>query len=189
MSARWFPELNPRSDWESKFIDAMRDGALSWSGVNLEEASGFSWNSLIFAVEVPEVPSRSLVVEAWPVGVETRQAHLFGPDTVSLRGPTVFGFWDEGSFDDDFDPRDPESLVVQGVDASAEQFGEWAADWVRRQLLRPLALLEWESGLRRWVFEDTGWILRQEGRSSRRNPPSVEGAKRTVLRNGADFIR
>jgi hypothetical protein len=184
MAERWFPGFVPRSDWESGFVEALRSEASNWLGVASDAATAFSWHPLALAIDVPERPSRSLIVEAWRVGIEAKQAHLFGPDTVTLRGPTVFGYWDEGRFDDDFDPRDPETLVIQGVRGSAEQFGHWAGEWVGAQLRRPLALLEWESGLRRWVFEDTGWIARQEGRSSRRNPPRVEDAHREPLRNG-----
>jgi hypothetical protein len=123
------------------------------------------------------------VLEAWSEKVEAKQARLFGPDSVIFRGPTVFGWWDEGHFDDDFDIRDPETLIIQGVNASAAEYGEWAATWIQWQLSRELSLLEWASGGRRWVFEDTGWVLHQEGRVPRQRKRRKDNpTRRTVLR-------
>ncbi len=73
---------------------------------------------------------------------------------------------------DDHDGNDPECLTVIGVDASPEQHATWAAQWLLRQLRRPVVREEWlrdgQVVAHTLRLSDTGTVLARHGSSPRR---------------------
>lgn len=82
----------------------------------------------------------------------------------------------DGSWDY-FDPKHPESLVVQAPAFSAEQFAALGLDWIATQLTRPVIEKQWlkhgQLAARAWVLGDTGNRIEVSGRRPFRAEPSV----------------
>lgn len=82
-------------------------------------------------------------------------------------GLALEGSWGSRYLLHDFDPSDPDCLVVRGVPVEPEQMADWAAIWLRTQLSRPLIREEWVKGNNvtfcRWVLEDSGKVLAAHG--------------------------
>lgn len=153
---------------------AVRHEAGAWrlSGLRPEDTSVAAFIvPLHLSVDVPGVAASvaNLQVGYWTPGG--------GP-----YGQALEGEWgDQYLLDSHVYGRD--GLTVFGLDASPEQFGTWAATWLRDQLRRPIERREWLDGgglvtATRYVLADSDFILRQTGfsilRRFRREPDRVQ---------------
>ena len=176
MGPRWFDGDDPRDDAEATFLDQLRRRASSWNVPGLSPD-----NTGTLAVLVP------LHVSVAVPGLD--------PAT-SVRCPRrglQVGYWQHGHYGHglegewgcehllDSHRNDADGLTVVGLDARPEDFADWAADWLYRQLLRPRERQEWLRGGRvvasRTRLADSGLVLFTEGSSlprlSRRPPDRV----------------
>jgi hypothetical protein len=158
----WFPDETGRNDQERAFLDQLRLQAASWriEDVSPGDTSSERWlTPLYIDVEVPRItiPRSTLQVAYWTSGPY---------------GSALHGTWGDGYLMDDHDGNDPEDLTVVGVLATPEQYATWAADWLLRQLHRPVIREEWLRHDRvvatTWRLADTGHILGKTGLTPRR---------------------
>ncbi len=170
----WFDGDEPRDDRERAFLDVVRHEAAGWRlpGLRPEDTSVAAVIvPLHLSVAVPGVADSvaNLQVGYWPPGD--------GP-----YGHALEGEWgDKYLLDSHVYGRD--GLTVFGLDGPPEEFGAWAARWLRGQLQRPIERHDWldDRGVvtaTRYVLADSGLVLRQSGfslvRRFRRGPDRVE---------------
>ncbi len=158
----WFPNETGRNDQEKAFLDQLRLEAASWriDELSPQDTSSQRWLTPLYVdVEVPRVtiPRSTLQVAYWTSG---------------WYGSALQGVWGDGYLMDDHDGNDPEDLTVLGVRATPKQYATWAADWLLRQLHRPVIREEWLRHDRvvaaTWRLDDTGRILGKTGVTPRR---------------------
>lgn len=163
VGARWFPDEVGRDDGEAAFLERLRREASRWDVQGLspeDDTSSRRWLVPLYVdVDVPglAIRRRTLQVGYWTGGP---------------LGPALQGVWGDDYLLDDHDGNDPEDLTVVGVRASHEEYAEWAAAWLLRQLKRPVVREEWLAGDRvvatTWRLDDTGRVLARRGNGFRR---------------------
>jgi hypothetical protein len=145
----WF-EIDPGGrfaldDYGCRFLAGLRRAAPHWGPLGV-----IAFDSWALALAGPSVLAVLTVPEADPFGLQLRLADgEFG------------GCWgDDCAIWEDYRPSAPGYINVQDAQAAPEEMAGCAADWIAKQLSRPLLLEERRSslGLRRrtWVFDDTG---------------------------------
>jgi hypothetical protein len=150
----WFAGAEGRSRPEARFLDAVREAAEDQTLNGLDPGA----TSAVLC-EVPGVP----------VGAKVLQVAFWteGPWIEPSGTPGLQGVWRDQHMLDNYKTDDPECLTVVGVRADPENFGVWAADWLERQLRRPVVRDEWLAGnevvATTWLLEDTGRVLGREG--------------------------
>jgi hypothetical protein len=161
-STVWFAAENGRNEQESAFLEYLRQRAATWHVVGLspQDTSSQRWLAPLYVdVHVPRmtIPRSILQVAYWTSGPY---------------GQALQGAWGDDYLMDDHDGNNPEDLTVVGVQAAVEQYAAWAADWLLRQLQRPVVRHEWLRDGRvvaaTWLLEDTGRVLYKTGVSPRR---------------------
>ncbi len=169
----WFGGGDPRDDAEAAFLGVVRQAAGGWNEPGLVPADTAVFAALVplhLSLHVPHLPSSvvSLQVGYW------QEPHDYGH--------ALEGEWgDPYLLDSHVYGRD--GLTVFGLDAAPEQFGAWAAAWLRRQLARPVERLDWLDGegvvvASRWELADTRFVTGDQGfslfRRFRRPPDHTE---------------
>jgi len=169
----WFTGAEPRDNRERVLLATVRQEAYGWRVPGLQPqdtAVGVFIVPLHLSVDIPELPHAvtNLQVGYWP------------PD--GPYGHALEGEWgDKYLLDSHVYGRN--GLTVFGLDASPEQFGVWAANWLRHQLQRPIERRDWLDGdgnvtATRFVLANSEFVLRQTGfslvRRFRRSPDRVE---------------
>ncbi|MEH1129573.1 hypothetical protein [Micromonospora sp. CPCC 206061] len=158
----WFAAETGRNDQETAFLEGLRQRATTWhvDGLSPQDTSSQRWLAPLYVdVQVPKVtiPRRTLQIAYWTGGPY---------------GQALHGVWGDDYLMDDHDGNDPEDLTVVGIQATAGQYAAWAADWLVRQLERPVVRHEWLRGGRvaatMWCLQDTGRVLGKTGISPRR---------------------
>lgn len=163
VAGEWFAAAGSSYQPGADFVAALKAAAARWSFDGLSPQAT-ELDGLTAQIAVP--------------GLTCAVRYLRVAYDPSGNDPTLRGEWaNEYVFDalsaTDFD------LVVNGVDASPAQYGHWAADWLRRQLSRPIMRQEWDEqphsilvrgdssvrrvSSRRWVFDDTNDTLDEDG--------------------------
>jgi hypothetical protein len=160
---RWFPDEVGRNDAEARFLQRIRQIAAGWSVPGLTPERDTSSLTVLLPlyvdVDVADLPiaRRTLQIGYW-TGEHYEQA--------------LQGAWGDVYLLDDHDGNDPEDLTVVGLRAGPEEYAEWAADWLLRQLHRPIVRQEWRHNGRMvaatWRLDDTGRVLGAQGHSMRR---------------------
>ncbi|MEW2477669.1 hypothetical protein AB0875_28225 [Micromonospora gifhornensis] len=161
--ARWFPDEIGRHEGEIAFLEQLRREASGWDVDGLspeDDTSSQVWLAPLYVdVDVPGLTIRRRTLQ---VGYWTN-----GPF-----GQALHGVWGDDYLLDDHDGNDPENLTVVGVRASHENYAQWAAAWLLRQLKRPVVREEWLTGDRvaaaTWRLDDTGRVLARHGNGFRR---------------------
>ncbi len=152
-----------RGDEEARFLARLRANAAQWPASLTKpddtEATA-RLEPLVLTVDIDQIP---VVPGATPT-LNVLQLAFY----VYSNGLALEGSWGSRYLLHDFDPSDPDCLVVRGVPVDAEQMADWAALWLRNQLSRPLIREEWVKGNNvtfcHWVLEDSGKVLAEHGR-------------------------
>lgn len=166
-TTQWFGDLPGRNEAETAFLAQLRREAGNWTveGLSAGDTATIDIGVPLYAdVEVPGLAAlgRSLQIGFW----------TGGPWAERSGGFILQGVWGDDHPLDDYSGNDPECLTVVGVDARPEQHAAWAAEWLLRQLHRPVVREDWSRDGRvvasTWRLADTGTVLRRQGASSRR---------------------
>jgi hypothetical protein len=159
----WFSmtDSGPRGEEEARFLTRLRQHAAGWkvdTKADDTEATA-RLEPLVLTVDVDQVPS---LPGARP-SLNVLQIALY----VYPTGLALEGCWGSRYLLHDFDPGDPDCLVVRGVPVEPEQLADWAAAWLEVQLNRPVVREEWAKGNTvnycRWMLEDSGKVLASQG--------------------------
>jgi hypothetical protein len=162
-----FGDVLGRNEAEIAFLVRLRHEAGSWAVAGLssdDTSSAYIGVPLYADVHVPGVPT----LRRWPqIAFWTD-----GPWAQRSGGLILQGGWGDDRPLDDHDGNDPECLTVVGVDVSLERHAAWAAEWIVRQLLRPVAredrVRNGQAVASTWRLADTGTVLQRQGVSRRR---------------------
>jgi hypothetical protein len=166
-TTEWFGGVPGHDDAEAAFLEHLRREAGGWDVEDVSPAltsSVYIGLPLYADIDVPGLaePARPLQVGFW----------TGGPWAGRSGGYVLQGVWGDDHPLDDHDGNDPECLTVIGVDASPQQHATWAAEWLLRQLRRPVVREEWlrdgQVVASTWRLSDTGTVLAREGASPRR---------------------
>jgi hypothetical protein len=160
--SRWFD-----GKVESAFVGRVRQkAALALGGL---VPSDVTWSlgdfgDGLLVVDVPDLPASEHPVMNSSIQVLWERG--------SLRG-----YWGCAHLFDDFDPADPEALLIQGLPLDGTA-ADLAVDWFVHELRRPLVLQTWTKDVQvaaqRWVLSDTDRVLGAKGsRWAMRGPPSA----------------
>ncbi|MBD7950986.1 hypothetical protein [Oerskovia rustica] len=171
----WFSGDEPRTPHEQAFLAGLRAGAARWDLAGLDPdltGADTSRDPLLVTVDLP-------VVGAF------LQIAFWADD--SLHSWRLTGGWgDQHVLDNHSDG--PDDLTVLGVVAGAETFGAWAADWLDRQLHRPVEKLDWlvhgQVAKTRWQLAGSGRHLRTTGSifpARRRRPDRITVTRTTEV--------
>lgn len=162
--AEWFPMIDTaaRGDEEARFLTRLRANAAQWPASLTKpddtEATA-RLEPLVLTVDIDQIPA----VPGTAPSLNVLQLAFY----VYPTGLALEGSWGSRYLLHDFDPSDPDCLVVRGVPVEPEQMADWAAIWLRTQLSRPLIREEWVKGNNvtfcRWVLEDSGKVLAAHG--------------------------
>lgn len=162
--ARWFPDEVGRDDGEAAFLQRLRREASGWNIDGLSPADDTSSQRLQASLYVD--------VDAPGLAAIRRRTLQVGYWTDGPFGQALQGVWGDEYLLDDHDGNDPEDLTVVGVRANHEEYAQWAAAWLLRQLCRPVVRQEWLAGDRvvaaTWRLDDTGRVLARQGSGLRR---------------------
>ncbi|WP_432571663.1 hypothetical protein [Kineococcus sp. SYSU DK005] len=164
----WFGDEDGRTPEEAAFLTELRRQACTWTVPGLdpqEETSSLTLLTPLYVdLGVPgldDAPVNFLEVAYW--GTTPAQSQLQG--AWGAKGYLLDG------------PSNPGDLEVKttGVAAAPEQLARWAAEWMLRQLQRPVLRQDWLSGdqvaASAWRWADDGGSLASTGpRRSRRRP-------------------
>jgi hypothetical protein len=153
-AARWFAGALPRNEGEAAFLASLRASAAAWrvAGVTPDSTRSLSViNPLYVECRVPDLPPGSSLDSVLQVG------YLWDPVD-----PTLLGEWDSENYLLD-GASGTDILNVVGIAASPVLFGEWTADWMWRQLQRPVERVEFLG--RRGEELGTEWRLADNLRS------------------------
>ena len=173
----WFAGAQPRTERENAFLEAMRTRAAGWGVVGVSAASTLS-SLLIEPVlyvecRVPGLPRNAGLDSLLQVGY-----------TDDPEDPSLIGEWGtEGYVLDGGSVTG--ILHAVGLAAPPEVFGEWAADWMWRQLQRPIERVEFMKGRgdlvgSEWRLADNLQLLGKTGHWWRRGAAT----DRRVIRVG-----
>ncbi len=182
----WFPmtDTSPRGDEEARFLSRLRQHAASWhiDATKPEDTEATArMEPLVLTVDVDQVPS----LPGPRPSLNVVQIALY----VYPTGLALEGSWGSRYLLHDFDPADPDCLVVRGVPVEPEQLADWAAAWLDVQLNRPLIREEWAKGNTvsycRWMLEDTGKVLASQGARGRSSFSRRREADRIKMLRGA----
>ncbi len=182
--ADWFPmhDSEPRGDEEVRFLNRLRERAAAWVAPHIypdDTEATARIEPLLVTVDIDQVPS----LPGNSPSLNILQVAFY----VYPTGLALEGCWGSRYLLNDFDPADPDCLVVRGVPVEPEQLADWAAAWLEVQLSRPVSREEWSAGTNvtycRWVLEDSGKILAAHGTGGmRRYLRSKEPDRIKVLR-------
>lgn len=182
--AQWFSPGGATSAAGDAFMHALRGAAHAWSFNDLS-ADATHIDGLTAEIAVPGLTCdvRYLRVAYDPTD----------GDEPTLRGEWANEYWFDGP------TGAVQDLIVNGIDASPVQYGQWAADWFHRQLSRTVVRQEWEEqatplfgarpgaprvASRRWIIGGGDDVLDQNGswfgRSLLKRPPDRVVTERPV---------
>ncbi|MBP2329574.1 hypothetical protein JOF56_009959 [Kibdelosporangium banguiense] len=171
--------MEPRNDEETRFGTALAARASRWQRFGLAPD-----DTEVLAVLTPLV----VMVD---VGLPTAAGIVPEPTKLQVAYWTtggeaaLEGYWGNELVMDGFDANDDEVLVVRGLCGEPEQFAVWTADWLERQLARPVVRQEWRRGaavvFQRWVLADTGDVLAQRGNRGLRRLVGPHRPDATIL--------
>jgi hypothetical protein len=131
--ARWFAGAEPRNEHEAAFLESLRASAAVWRmpGVTPESTRSLSvLNPLYVECKVPDLPAGSSLDAVLQAG------YLW--DAVE---PSLMGEWGSENYLLD-GASATDILHVVGMASSPAVFGEWTADWMWRQLQRPVERID-----------------------------------------------
>lgn len=150
-----------RTPEEEKFLKELARGIAGWPPTNpkLESFKVFARiKPLVVILDVP--------------GIET-------PDACTLQvaywhdgpsGRTLEGEWGDSHVLDNH-VYDGDGLTIIGLEEAPDTYGHFAANWLERQLKRPVERLDWLQGGQvkesTWRLQDSGKIIARSGRSLR----------------------
>ena len=162
---QWFTGDAPRTEDEARFLTRVRERSVTWAVPGLESAASWSLAKLVCLLLVVASPSldglkglHSVQVGYYPPGNPLRLEGEWGDDHLLDNG------------------GDEHDLRLAGVEGEPEWFADIAADWMQRQLLRPLERREWLDGstvvAQQTRLSDSGFLLARSGSRfrSRRAP-------------------
>lgn len=163
----WFGGVPGRDDAEAAFLDQLRREASGWDQEDVTPSltgSLYIGLPLYVDIDVPGFtkPARHLQLGFW----------TGGPWAGRSGGYVLQGAWGGNHLLDLHDGDDPECLTVIGLQASPESHAVWAAQWLLRQLRRPIVREEWllngQVVAHTCRLSDTGTVLSRHGSSPRR---------------------
>ncbi|TYP89033.1 hypothetical protein [Blastococcus xanthinilyticus] len=164
---QWFGGQPGRNEAETAYLARLREEVGGWTLDGL--SPGHTWAAdigLPLYIDI-DVPGLSELRRPLQVGFWTG-----GPSAGRSGGYVLQGVWGDDHPLDDHDGNSPECLTVIGVDATPEQHATWAAEWLLRQLRRPVVREDWLRDGRvvaaTWRLSDTGTVLARQGSSPRR---------------------
>ena len=166
-TTEWFGGVPGRGDAKAAFLEQLRREANGWYQEDVTPSltsSLYIGQPLYADIDVPGLtePARQLQVGFW----------RGGPWGGQSGGYVLQGAWGDDHPLDDHDGNDPECLTVIGVQATPESHATWAAQWLLRQLRRPVVREEWlrngQVVAHTLRLSDTGTMLARHGSSPRR---------------------
>ena len=150
-----------RTPEEEKFLKELARGIAGWPPTNPKLDSFKVFARIKPLVVILDVP-----------GIET-------PDACTLQvaywhdgpsGRTLEGEWGDSHVLDNH-VYDGDGLTIIGLEEAPDTYGHFAANWLERQLKRPVERLDWLQGGQvkesTWRLQDSGKIIARSGRSLR----------------------
>ena len=141
MTAEYFPDHPGRySEEEERFVAAVRResaAALAAAGIGPERSRLLPFMATVVA---------ELDMLTVALGRDTAAVQLHLEYFAGSKGLQLDGCWSSGYVLDDVVFGSDQSLVVQGLRKSPEEFGAMAANWLESQLRRPVIRRTWSRG-------------------------------------------
>lgn len=176
----WFGDQEGRTSEEAAFLTELRHQASAWAVPGLDPrnhtSSQIDLTPLYLDLEVPgldDAPLKMLEVAYWgTTSARSQLEGMWGYSSYVLDGPRLPG---------DLDVR------VTGVAVPAEQMARWAAEWMLRQLQRPIVREDWLDGTQVvasiWRWTDDGHAFTATGSRRHRRHRRRPADRRTLIRN------
>jgi hypothetical protein len=148
-----------RTPEEEKFLKELACGIVGWSLTHPQLDSFRVFAGIKPLVVILDVPG----VEV-PRGTCTLQIAYWhdGPN-----GRTLEGEWGDSHLLDNH-VYDGDGLTIIGLEEAPDTYGHFAADWLDRQLKRPVERLDWLRGGQvkesTWRLADSGKLIARNGR-------------------------
>lgn len=138
-TTEWFRGQMPSDPREARFVRTVAETAASgeWSDVSPSDTSTTTaydnGTGCLVEIQVPHLTTPIRILRV-----------LYDPDD----HPALQSEWSHAGYAFE-DPPHPEhlyegELYVSGLEASPEQYGQWAAQWFERQLRREVLRQEWD---------------------------------------------
>jgi hypothetical protein len=127
----------------------------------------------------PKLDSFKVLARIKPLVVILDVPGIEAPDACTLQvaywhdgpsGRTLEGEWGDSHVLDNH-VYDGDGLTIIGLEEAPDTYGDFAANWLERQLKRPVERLDWLQGGQvkesTWRLSDSGKIIARSGRSLR----------------------